>query len=879
MKIKDLKVDGFGVWKGLDVESLSDNVTVFYGQNEAGKTTLMQFIRSMMFGFSPDRRDKYTPPVYGGLAGGSAEIVSTLGNFEVERHLDPNRLNDAVGDLTVTDAGDGTVHGKTKLSSVLSEVDESIFNNVFAIGLREIQELNALNSTDASDMLYKLTSGVDRVSLVDVMRDLRQRRERLLGDGTENESRLTELTQRKQKLLREIDELLARSKRWSKIAAESNSVDNDLAELAQKLTRLERDSRLYEVSMQINERWRNRIVLSEQINAFGKLPDPRDISVQKLDSLNTKLVAQKEKRDQILQQRRRTKKEAMQLPINRRLWAQKTRIEALAEHSPWVESLQRQVTKLQSEIHSIDNNLLGEVDGLGNQLKIRTKDVRDLGNRGMSTLKSSAKKLLEQQDRMKRMKNDIDKSEFDLGQQKTRLHKSVSTTTGDSIEDTNRYVNRLRRRVELEEKITKLQTSRLSLEREIDDVVNEQVLPVGKLAIIGVAFIAGIVMIGLGMLNIWDQTGLGHNLSELGILMMLMGTIFGFLSMALKYHWERVARDELDDFRHQMEVLKQQLKRGIAERDEIERQLPDSVGQYELALKDAEAKLSRMEDLVPLENRYQTAQLSLDDQRRQVTNQQREVELAEQNWRAALRTAGLPEALEPLQLKEISQRSQRIGVFNVQIDQYKTELNDRTRELKSLRQRIDELFQDSGLQFKSDDIMQRLNELKTQLNEQRALVNSRKEHASLYKGLRSKLAKCKREYDRLLGQKRRLLADVGAETEDQYRQMEMKHSQRRKLISKRTNLTEQIAAALGSNFVEDDVEEHLEAYGHTGLEKRWEEIQLRIEEAKEQQTRFHQQRGELLQEVKTLGEDSRLDEARLELNAIEAEIVQSRRQW
>ena len=137
-------------WKGLDIESLSDNVTVFYGQNEAGKTTLMQFIRSMMFGFSADRRDKYTPPVYGGLAGGSAEITSTLGNFEIQRHLDPNRLNDAVGDLSVTDCGDGTVHGRGKLGNILSEIDEPIFNNVFAIGLREIQELNALNSTDAS---------------------------------------------------------------------------------------------------------------------------------------------------------------------------------------------------------------------------------------------------------------------------------------------------------------------------------------------------------------------------------------------------------------------------------------------------------------------------------------------------------------------------------------------------------------------------------------------------------------------------------------------------------------------------------------------------------------------------------------------------------
>ena len=52
MKITDLQVDGFGVWKGLSVESISDEITVFCGENEAGKTTLMQFIRSMMFGFS-----------------------------------------------------------------------------------------------------------------------------------------------------------------------------------------------------------------------------------------------------------------------------------------------------------------------------------------------------------------------------------------------------------------------------------------------------------------------------------------------------------------------------------------------------------------------------------------------------------------------------------------------------------------------------------------------------------------------------------------------------------------------------------------------------------------------------------------------------------
>lgn len=88
MKIKDFEVDGFGVWKGLEVERVSGELTVFCGYNEAGKTTLMQFVRSMMFGFSPPRLEKYSPPVYGGLAGGSLELSTPEGGFEVQRHVD-----------------------------------------------------------------------------------------------------------------------------------------------------------------------------------------------------------------------------------------------------------------------------------------------------------------------------------------------------------------------------------------------------------------------------------------------------------------------------------------------------------------------------------------------------------------------------------------------------------------------------------------------------------------------------------------------------------------------------------------------------------------------------------------------------------------------
>src|SRR5262249_23052744 len=69
------------------------------------------------------------------------------------------------------------------LARLMGNVDEAVFRNVFAIGLREIQELGSLSDTDAAQWLYKLAVGGDRVSLVDLLSDLKNARERLLAPG------------------------------------------------------------------------------------------------------------------------------------------------------------------------------------------------------------------------------------------------------------------------------------------------------------------------------------------------------------------------------------------------------------------------------------------------------------------------------------------------------------------------------------------------------------------------------------------------------------------------------------------------------------------------------------------------------------------------
>ena len=885
MKIADLQVDGFGVWKGLTVDDFNDGMTVFYGQNEAGKTTLMQFVRSMLFGFSEFRRDRYVPPVYGGLAGGSMAVSSPLGGFEIQRHVDHNRLSDPTGDLAVTDAADGSVHGRAQLGNILSDIDESIFNNVFAIGLREIQELGTLNSTAAAEHLYKLTSGLDRVSLVDVMRELQKRRELVWSRNSDTQSQMTDALRRRRELLLEIEELTTRSRRWSKIAMQTSDVGRQLDEVAERIGQLHNRGRVVELAMQIGDRWQSRKIVDQQLDELGNLPEQRDLDIERVDAINSRVDQFQQKFQNLLSQRREIKREALGLPINRHLWAQTPKIQALNEHLPWIESLQRQADRLRSEISGIRKHLGGELDGLGSQLQLQEKDVQDLSNRGLINLRAAAKRMVDETEKQAQLQERVEEAEFELSQHSDRLQSAQHLADGSdpvSMDDVGKLVNKLRRRVELETKIDQLERARRDLERELDDVVGDQVLPMGKLSIVGMFVIGGVIMLGIGTLaTFFNNSPLGPGMQNVGILMIFMSFVCGFLAMALKQHWDRIARDEFNDYQHQFDLLRQQTRKAKVERDEIEQQLPRKSGaSWENQLRDAESRLTSLEDIMPIENRIKAGKRQLDSARHDMERQMIEVEAAEARWREALRSMGLPETLSPSNLGDVTQRTEKISGYQARLEQHAEELQERDRELAQINRKIDTVLEEAGLEPREfESAGQRLQELTSALAEQSRLVARRRELASRFRSMRSKLSKLEQEIEKQQGDKQRILAKVGARDEADFRQLVSKFEQRQQLIEKRLNLTEQIAAALGTQVTETDVDSQLESFGRGGLEKQWETIQSDLEEQRDRQTKLHQQRGELLQEVKSLGEDDRLDEARLELAAAEEELKELRENW
>jgi uncharacterized protein YhaN len=130
----------------LEIQRMSEGLNVVYGPNEAGKSTVLHFIRSALYGFSPERR-RYLPPLHGGKPGGWLEVASGGQQFQIARYPSPDghpRL-----DETLITAGDGIRHSEQMMKSLLAGIDEPTFNNVFAVSLNEMQELGTLSGTQA----------------------------------------------------------------------------------------------------------------------------------------------------------------------------------------------------------------------------------------------------------------------------------------------------------------------------------------------------------------------------------------------------------------------------------------------------------------------------------------------------------------------------------------------------------------------------------------------------------------------------------------------------------------------------------------------------------------------------------------------------------
>lgn len=160
MKILEIHIYGFGQWSSLAIKNLAD-FQVFYGENEAGKSTIMAFIHGILFGFPTKQSSelRYEPkdnPKYGGKL---ILIHHNAGRVVIERVK-----GKASGDVTVA-LEDGTIGGEELLLQLLSNIDKGLFQAIFSFNIHGLQNIHQMKGDELGKFLFSTgTLGTERLA-------------------------------------------------------------------------------------------------------------------------------------------------------------------------------------------------------------------------------------------------------------------------------------------------------------------------------------------------------------------------------------------------------------------------------------------------------------------------------------------------------------------------------------------------------------------------------------------------------------------------------------------------------------------------------------------------------------------------------------------
>ena len=873
VKITGLEIDGYGVWSGLKLEGLSDGLNVLYGPNEAGKTTLLQFIRAVLYGFSPQRR--YLPPLRGGRPGGSLHVVGPSGRLQIARHDDPEGSAGSLEQLALT-AADGTRQGEHLLNVLLCHVDEATYKNVFAVGLREMQELGTLSDTEAASLLYNLTAGLDRVSLVEVMRELETSRNRIL-DRNGGPCQAAQLLAERAKLCGEIEELGASSRRYARLAAEQHQLSREVGRLEEELQQIENQASTADLAITLRQRWLQRAALDDQLAALGPGCLVPKGAVQRLDAIHGRLQARRQRMEQLDTRRQQLRAEAAGLKINEALGRQAARIEALQEQESWLSSLQNQIGELETEMAALEKDLAAEHQALGLDSTGQAPALPTLSERSLRKLRAPAAALRSSRDRSRQARAAAaaaDETARALTRQiESALAGRQERDLGGAMDRLGNLVVQLRRRLQLDDRLDQTTRYQADLEEQGQQLLERQVLPVGVLAGLGGAFALGVMLVLAGIFLPGSVTGsLGWALAVLG----LAGSATAALAKILI---ERSNARRLQTCQKQVSMLQSQIQQAKQERNALDQQLPRGGGPIVSRLAAAEKELVSLEELVPLDTRRTAAQQEAEAAARRVAQAEEELAAARRRWRAALGAAGLPEQLSPAQIRRLTRRCGEILQTQRRLTHRREELQQRRGELESLAGRIAQLVSDSGLALEGKPPVEQLRLLAEALAAQGAAIARRDALRRRARQIRRHRAKQAAASSRLKHLRRRLLLESGAESEDEFRQQALRAARAEALQQERQSLSHEIAAAIAGRCAEEAIGQQLQRTDAAQLEVRRDQLHERLAALQAELKRQYEHRGQVAEQLQLLAGDRQMAMKQLELTAIEKRLDDAVRRW
>ena len=871
MKICDLAIDGFGVWRGLQLDQLSGQLNVFYGPNEAGKTTLLEFIRGALYGYSTERRRRYLPPRHGGEGGGHILLSSRHGDYRIVRHDTGSGVE---GRLRVVD-GVGRTLPPSTLDELLRHLDEAVFNHIFAIGIEELQELGTLTDDEVSARLYQLSTGLRGITLAQLLHELETSRERILATS-EQPGQVTELLAQREQVRAELHDLRQLTGQYSELAIERDAVDQTVAELELRRENLTRETRIVELAIRVRPLWRRRCqlvgILESRVNYLGVGPD----DVARLNDVCEQLRRRKKQVEESKPELEKLRSSLAINKVNDALWRQRPVIETLCDQQEWITGLENQLTAATAERIDLEAQQAKLCDQLGWEPGEEPQDMPAPQQtlailRPVARAQQIARQALEAA--QKEVRDHRDSAEGYTQQVGSALSGRSEKELAKALEQAGQRVSQLRKRVQLDEKIEQLQDNREELEEENLDLHSDQMLSPSALATLSGVFATGVAMLFGGLFLPRSIVG-GHGLG-----IAVLGICASAGAVIAKLMIERYNEMNLETCSQQLAMVKEQIESAIADRDKLDEKLPRGGGPLLARLQAAEKDLASLEELIPLEGHRQASQVEAETAEAAVQRAEAELNEARQRWQNLLVELKLPASLRPKQLAEWGEQAEQWSRLNEKIAARKQEIADRQHALDALETRLAKVFEESKLKPVSTRIVEQMRQLRQAIAEQTALVDARNEKRKKFRTVRREAERAARLVAEFKLRRRTLLMAAGVDTEADFRARAQEQAETVSLRKELGEVRSDLADAMTEQIDEETLHPWLEEPSASGLDQHWEHLLADTQTVEADIRQKYEQRGQLNERLKALAADRRPSEKRLEFDLLNERLAEAIQRW
>lgn len=871
MRINELKIDGFGIWRGLHLPGLSGGLNVFYGPNEAGKTTLLDFVRGVLYGYSPERRRRYLPPRRGGDGGGTLWLSSAEGNYCILRR---DAGAGDIGPLHISDSAGRTL-SPGALGHLLRHLDEQVFNHVFALGLEELQELGTLSDDEVAARLYQLSTGLRGITLAQVLSELETSRQRILAEN-DQPGQLKQLLDQRESVRAELQELRKLTSRYGELAQERERLECDVAELESSRDRLAQESRIVETAIRVRPLWRRRGQLETELATRPNYLAVGPEEVARFDTLKRQLRRRKKELKATEPAVRRVRAELETIPVNDALYRQGARIETLCDQQDWIAGLEIQLAEAQQDV----TDLQGEQSRLRKQLgwpgsdgptDVLAHDLSLSALRPVARAQQQARRALEeaQADAQRHQQAAAGAAE----QIAAALGLRSDVDLSQALSDAGQRVNQLRRRIQLDEQISQLEHSREELEEENRELYGRQMLPTRTLAILASVFAVGVALLLAGMLLPSAWVG-GHGLG-----MALLGLFSSAGAVVAKLLLERHNERSLDNCGKQLAMVKQQIEQAADERDQLDKQLPRGGGPLVTRLQSAEKELAALEDLLPHESRRQTSQREAETAQMAALEAEEQLNAARRRWQELLAEHGLPASIRPKQLASWAEDAQKFNDATRRLAARRREVGQRREALDALAARLTAVFDDAQLVPVGQGVAGKLRQLRQALADNAQLVEQRDQLKAQLRRLRRRAVKLARLLDEYKLRRRTLLMAAGVDDEETFRARAAEQLHTLTLQEEFAQVRSEVAAALADQLPESSIRPWLEEPAIDQLDEHWEQVATQLHEVELAIRQKFELRGQLNEQLKSLAADRRPAEKRLEFDMLNERLAQAIHRW